>query len=134
MFPITKTTLNSVIAKQLNILESAIAEVQEWAKVLWVRFKSGRPRFVSKKVIEVKMTHPETIEKTFYCNPEALRGIRIGDTFKNPDNSAVYKVSEIISEYFVWEKDGVECKQRPSGYSEEKYVVNAIGAFFKTLR
>lgn len=63
MFPITKNTLITAIASHLNILESAIAEVQEWAKVLWVRFKQGRPRFVSKKVVEVKMTgiNPEKV-------------------------------------------------------------------------
>lgn len=43
----------TAIANHLNIAESMISEIQEWAKVLWVRFVSGRPRFVSKKVVKV---------------------------------------------------------------------------------
>jgi hypothetical protein len=42
----------TAIAQQLNILDSAIIEIQEWANVLWVRFVGGC-RFVSKKAIEV---------------------------------------------------------------------------------
>ena len=53
MYPVIKTTINSVVAKSLNIFESAIVEVQEWATVLWVRFKGGC-RFISKKIVEVK--------------------------------------------------------------------------------
>lgn len=49
--------MNAAIAQHLNIAESLIAEIQEWASVLWVRFVSGRPRFVSKKVV-AKMEMP----------------------------------------------------------------------------
>ena len=42
--------MNAAIAQHLNIAESMIASVEEWAHVLFVRFVSGRPRFVSKKV------------------------------------------------------------------------------------
>jgi hypothetical protein len=37
------------IASHLNILDSAIIEIQEWASVLWVKFTGG-VRFVSKTV------------------------------------------------------------------------------------
>ena len=39
------------IASHLNILDSAIIEIQEWASVLWVKFAGG-VRFVSKKVAQ----------------------------------------------------------------------------------
>ena len=43
----------TAIAQHLNVLESAITEVQEWARVLWVRVKGIGCRFVSKKVVKV---------------------------------------------------------------------------------
>jgi len=43
--------MNAAIAQHLNIAESAITEIQEWAHVLWVRFVGG-VRFVSKKVMK----------------------------------------------------------------------------------
>jgi hypothetical protein len=44
----------TAIANHLNVTEAAIIEVQEWARVLWVRVKGLGARFVSKKVVEVK--------------------------------------------------------------------------------
>lgn len=44
------------VASHLNLAEELILEVQEWAKVLWVRIKGMRPKFVSKKV--VRMNNP----------------------------------------------------------------------------
>ncbi|MBD0345972.1 MAG: hypothetical protein ICV63_14350 [Coleofasciculus sp. Co-bin14] len=38
------------IAQHLNLAQELIVEVQEWARVLWVRIEGMRPRFVSKKV------------------------------------------------------------------------------------
>jgi hypothetical protein len=46
---------SQVIATHLNILDSAIIEVQEWASVLWVKFAGG-VRFVSKKIGATEMT------------------------------------------------------------------------------
>jgi hypothetical protein len=49
----------SAIATKLNILDSAIIEIQEWASVLFVKFIGGC-RFISKKIgvtkIEIKRT------------------------------------------------------------------------------
>ena len=121
----------AAIARHLNIAESAILEVQEWARVLWVRVQGLGARFVSKKV--TKTAYPATTETTIYCNPESLRGVRVGDTFRK-DNKAVYKVSKIKSEYFVWEQDGVEYTEFPGGYCDEKYKVEVIGTFFKMVQ
>ena len=53
--------MNAQIAQHLNVTESAILEVQEWARVLWVRIRGIGARFVSKKVI--KMEQQITVEK-----------------------------------------------------------------------
>jgi len=58
------TTATAAIANHLSIAESIIASVEEWAHVLFVRFIGRRPRFVSKKVVEVEeMTQEQMIEK-----------------------------------------------------------------------
>jgi hypothetical protein len=44
--------MNTAIAQHLNVTPSAILEVQEWARVLWVRVKGLGARFVSKKVVK----------------------------------------------------------------------------------
>lgn len=46
----------AAIAQHLNLAEELIIEVQEWAKVLWVRIKGMRPRFVSKKGLGMEKT------------------------------------------------------------------------------
>jgi hypothetical protein len=50
--------MNTAIAQHLNVPVASILEVQEWARVLWVRVKGLGARFVSKKV--VKMAEPKT--------------------------------------------------------------------------
>jgi hypothetical protein len=88
------TTLTSAVAQHLNIVESTIKEIQEWAKVLLVKFTSGRSRFVSKKVkpTEVKKEikpvnqydvcilpmgadHQNRVE-TYYTYDEALDAVK----------------------------------------------------------
>jgi len=128
------TTATAAIASHLSIAESIVASVEEWANVLFVRLVGRRPRFVSKKVVEEKSMYPESAETTMYCNPESLRGVRTGDTFRSPDNKAVYRVTEIKKEYFVWEKNGVEYTEYPGGYCDEKYKVEVVGTFFKMVQ
>lgn len=48
--------MNTAIAQHLNVATEAIIEVQEWARVLWVRVKGLGARFVSKKVTEMVET------------------------------------------------------------------------------
>lgn len=48
----TATAAIAAIASHLNVAASAIVEIQEWARVLWVRIKGVGARFVSKKVVE----------------------------------------------------------------------------------
>ena len=49
----------AAIASHLNVADSAIVEVQEWARVLWVRVKGLGARFVSKKVAAVNLTEKQ---------------------------------------------------------------------------
>ncbi len=42
----------AIIAQQLNILESDIKKVEEWANVIFVVIKKIGARFVSKKIIQ----------------------------------------------------------------------------------
>ena len=51
--------MNAAIAQHLNVTESAIIEVQEWARVLWVRVKGLGARFVSKKVAKMEGTEKQ---------------------------------------------------------------------------
>lgn len=57
-------SLTQAVAKHLNILESTIVEVQEWANVLWVRFTKRRPRFVSKKIKQQIKTKIRVFKKS----------------------------------------------------------------------
>lgn len=128
------TTANAQIAQHLNIVESAIKEVQEWAHVLFVKFVSGRPRFVSKKVVKQENKEMETrVEKVMYCNPESLRGVLIGDTFL-VGKTSLYKVMKIKNQYFVWEKNGVEYTSHPGGYCYEKYKVEVVGEYVREIQ
>jgi hypothetical protein len=54
-------TNTAAIATKLNVLESAIVRVEEWANVMFVVVKGLGARFVSKKVVENKM-NPKKIE------------------------------------------------------------------------
>lgn len=48
-------TNTAAIATKLNVLESAIVRIEEWASVMFVIVKGLGARFVSKKVVEVEM-------------------------------------------------------------------------------
>lgn len=45
--------MNAAIAKHLNIAESAIVRVEEWAHVVFVVIRGIGARFVSKKVVAI---------------------------------------------------------------------------------
>jgi len=78
------------IANHLNIAEAIIAEVQEWAHVLFVRFVGRRPRFVSKKVVEDKaMTQEQLVEKM-----EEIGGRR----WQSGDHDRMYFHGSLIAE------------------------------------
>jgi hypothetical protein len=56
--------MNLAIATKLNVLESSIVRVEEWANVLFVVVKGLGARFVSKKVVEEEKKKMEyTIER-----------------------------------------------------------------------
>jgi hypothetical protein len=59
------------IATHLNIVDSAIIEIQEWASVLWVKFTGG-VRFVSKKIgaAKMKLTVEKQSQVKWVCRSE----------------------------------------------------------------
>ena len=73
--------MNAAIATKLNVLESAIVRVEEWANVLFVVVKGLGARFVSKKVLKVeeKMETIETVQKT---SVSSMSTPRIGRKFE----------------------------------------------------
>ena len=62
--------MNAAIAQHLNVAQTAILEIQEWASVLWVRVQGLGARFVSKKVI--KMSVYDQIKQEFEIALESV--------------------------------------------------------------
>jgi len=95
--------MNTAVAQHLNVAAEAILEVQEWARVLWVRVKGIGARFVSKKVVEMNV---EMIPI------EAPREEDYG-SFRDFENALVewrtpVVVEEVENQYqILWHKDGV---------------------------
>lgn len=77
------------IAQHLNLTEESILEVQEWARVLWVRIKGMRPKFVSKKVVKME---------------------------KTPDNLAQALLNAGFAQANVWQKNGLTRIYTQSGF------------------
>lgn len=80
--------MNTAIAQHLNVTESAILEVQEWARVLWVRVKGLGARFVSKKVVKMEMTKDEA--RQYVINEFAKQGIQCDGAFAVIPNVTAY--------------------------------------------
>jgi hypothetical protein len=58
----------AAIARHLNVAANAIVEVQEWARVLWVRVRGLGARFVSKKVAKIEVTEEERQSLSYMWN------------------------------------------------------------------
>lgn len=52
-------TQTAQVASYLNVPANSIREIQVWASVLFVKFNSGSPRFVSKKALSTMTTAEE---------------------------------------------------------------------------
>lgn len=96
--------MNSAIAAKLNVLESAIVRIEEWVNVLFVVVKGLGARFVSKKIVEIKVETIEVIRKT---SVSSMRTPRIGSKFDDG-----VKIWEITS----YRQDGYEGEG--SGYDD----------------
>ena len=96
----------AAIATKLNVLESAIVRIEEWANVLFVVAKGVGARFVSKKInVEVKMTAAITSEHVLNVNNRA----RNVDVIVNLANDLVVSIVPVRScdPIQVWEKHPV---------------------------
>jgi hypothetical protein len=92
-------TATAAIASRLNVAASAIVEVQEWARVLWVRIKGVGARFVSKKVVEDKVM--EVVETALETAVRiAKRQNELMDLWnRNGDESAMDKYHELTDSH-----------------------------------
>jgi len=101
--------MNSAIATKLNVLESAIVRIEEWAHVLFVVVKGLGARFVSKKV--VKEVTVENIKVTKETSASALIMWDIGRKFEAKNavwetisavNTEIYYNEDLDDEHAVW--------------------------------
>ena len=75
--------MNAAIAQHLNVAESAIVRVEEWSNVLFAVVKGIGARFVSKKVVKVKVEQKEIL-------PNVAKAIeQAKDKESNPRRHAV---------------------------------------------
>ena len=105
--------MNAAIAQHLNILESAIVKVEEWANVLFVVAKGIGARFVSKKVAKVEVKTLKTVKKT---SASGMVSWDKGMKFREDDsiwevttakNTRIYWDSNVEDEVAVWEIEAV---------------------------
>ena len=101
--------MNSAIATKLNVLESAIVRIEEWAHVLFVVVKGLGARFVSKKVL--KEVTVENIKVTKETSASALIMWDIGRKFEAKNavwetisavNTEIYYNEDLDDEHAVW--------------------------------
>lgn len=82
-------TNTNAIATKLNVLESAIVRVEEWASVLFVVVRGLGARFVSKKVVDVKMTATKLDKANHVANVFAAEGWKV-NVWTGGDKVRVY--------------------------------------------
>ena len=90
--------MQAQIANHLNVVESAIVRVEEWAHVLFVVVKGLGARFVSKKVAAV-----QTIKTIFKNSSSALRIWKTGQQFR--ENGAVWEITSAVNTRIYWDRN-----------------------------
>ena len=106
----------ATIATHLNVLESAITKVEEWANCLFVVVKGLGARFVSKKVVTDK---PSTIEYTWSVPADSLVCRRVGQKFRIDGQG--YEVTKILSHGPFHEDEGVTYHGYADGYGMREW-------------
>lgn len=96
------------IATKLNILDSAIIEIQEWASVLFVKFVGGC-RFVSKKIGVNKMTIQDYAKK--------VADLIKGKEWHGANETRVYLAGGKCG-YYVIGRNGLLTKNAKNAYNE----------------
>jgi len=95
--------MNTAIAQHLNIAESAITRVEEWASVLFVVVRGLGARFVSKKVTVVK-----TLKTKKTTSASGMVSWSVGQKFRKDD--CVWQVTSAVNTRIFW-NDDVEDEQ-----------------------
>lgn len=91
----------AAVARHLNVAESAVMRVEEWANCLFAVVRGIGARFVSKKVVkvpEVKTLH--TVKKT---SASGLVMWTPGMKFRQDD--AVWEVTSAVNTEIRWDED-----------------------------
>jgi len=105
--------MNAAIAQHLNILESAIVKVEEWANVLFVVAKGIGARFVSKKVVKVEVKTLKTVKRTsasgMVCWDKGRKFKEGGSVWEtiSTKNTRIYWDSNVEDEIAEWEIEAV---------------------------
>jgi hypothetical protein len=95
----------TAIAQHLNVAAEAIVEIQEWARVLWVRVKGLGARFVSKKVAEVKTV--EAVETTKNIKKQVSISLTTDEKMDLSREKLAAKIAnELTCTARVWAKSG----------------------------
>jgi hypothetical protein len=107
----------------LNLAKELITEVQEWAKVFWVRIKGMRPKFVSKKVVKSMelsleeaakiIDDPEAIGRNYLNQDVLTQAIAMAQELKEAgftvrDGMCVFPNTASITDKY---QDSMKCRQ-----------------------
>lgn len=82
--------MNAAIAQHLNVTESAIVRVEEWANVVFTVVRGLGARFISKKVVKME-TKIEVIRTQFYVHQDK----------KQHGPFSRYQIDSVCAEYGV---------------------------------
>lgn len=121
-------TVTTAIATKLNVLESAIIHVEEWASVLFVVVKGLGVRFVSKKVMVKKVERNMAVDyktEAFSVLETIVRCYRTGAWVRvNNSTGAVsaefanlpHKVSDEHRKYAIAQSAVVKAKKKDNAH------------------
>lgn len=109
------TAILEAIASYLKVKDCQIKSFGEWDKVYFVRFVVGRPTFVSKKVLKMKVNEPINLAGALGVDPVWVKRITainrkhsdgyslIGEWVNNFRGLAVQKPGVYVARYSVQE-------------------------------
>lgn len=120
----------TAIAAHLNIVESAIIKIEEWANVLFVVVKGVGARFVSKKIAK-KMENTTLCTWTLEARMRRQEGKKwvARVTGLNPKNRSGLDFQFVSPKSIEWGKVGM--KKATFEITEPGYYYDSDGDYFK---
>ena len=126
---ITATLNQSKIARHLNVIDSAIIEVQEWATVLWVRFKGGC-KFVSKKIMNSNNSNGFSAIPGKLVSEDLTSAVKKALYWKEKGKSALY--DKQIANLIKWQNEDI-AKNSGLGMPLAKQVEDQEKAYIRSF-